>query len=65
MGLRNPNIAVAVGAVVLVSGILLFRDAGEGAMQMVIIAMFVAIFGTLALLDARDERHEGRRRRSQ
>jgi hypothetical protein len=56
MGMRNPNIAVAVGAVILFIGAFLFRDAGEGALQLVALATLIGAFGTLHLLDERDRR---------
>jgi hypothetical protein len=58
--MRNPHIAVGVGLAVLVAGSLLFRDAGETALKVLVLTTFLVTFGTLALLDARDERRERR-----
>jgi hypothetical protein len=58
--MRNPHIAVAVGLSVLVAGSLLFRDAGETALKLLVLVTFLVTFVTLALLDARDERRERR-----
>jgi len=60
LDLRNVHIALAVGTVVLIVGCYLFRNAGEDALQLVGIAMFVVALGTLFFLDERDERrHKG------
>lgn len=59
LDLRNVHIALAVGTVVLIVGCYLFRNSGEGALQMVALAMLVIGFGTLGFLDARDERRRG------
>ncbi len=58
--LRNAHIAIAVGAVVLVSGVVLAGGTETDAAKLVVIAMFAAMFGTAAALDARDERRERR-----
>jgi uncharacterized membrane protein YfcA len=63
--LRNANIAIAVGAVVVFVGGFLARDAGEGAMQLVGLLTLAATFGTLFGLNARDERRKRREDRDQ
>jgi hypothetical protein len=63
--LKKAHTAVAVGVVVLVIGGLLFRDAGEGAMQLVVLATLIATFGTLTLLFEREDRQRNRPKRDQ
>jgi hypothetical protein len=63
--LRNAHIAIAVGMAVAFGGGYLVRNAGEGAMQLVGVAMLVATFGTGLLLLAREERREKRAKRDQ
>jgi hypothetical protein len=60
--LRNANISAAVGAVVLFVGVYLFRHAGEGVLQLILVVSWIVMFGTLAVLNARDDRQ---RRRNQ
>ena len=63
--LRIAHIAIAVGGAVAFVGGFLVRDAGEGPMQVVGVATFVAAFGTAFLLNAREERRERRAERNQ
>lgn len=63
--LRKANISVAVGMAVLVIGMLLFEDAGEGAIQLVGLAMLIATFGTLTFLLERDDSRRKREERDQ
>lgn len=63
--LKKANISVAVGVAVLVIGGLLFRDAGEGAMQLVGLAMLIATFGTLTFFYDREDRRRERAKRDQ
>lgn len=58
--MRNANIALAVAAVVLFAGVFLFRNAGEGPLQIVMLVTLVVGFGTLTYLDAREERQRKR-----
>lgn len=58
--MRNANIAVAIAAVIIFGGAFLFRHAGEGALQIVMLVALVAAFGTVNALDARD-RHRQKR----
>jgi hypothetical protein len=60
LDLRNAHISLAVGTVVLVIGCYLFRNSGEGALQLVALAMLVVTFGTFFLLEDRDERRQRR-----
>jgi hypothetical protein len=54
--LRNANISIGVAAVILFAGVYLFRDASDEVLQAVLAISWVAAFGTLAFLNARDER---------
>ena len=63
--LRNAHIAIAVGVTVAFGGSFLFRNAGEGAMHLVGVAVLVAAFGTLAYLNTREYRREMREKRDQ
>ncbi len=56
--LRSAHIGLAVGIVVLVVGCILFKDSGEGALQLVALAMLIIALGTTSFLDWRDERRE-------
>jgi hypothetical protein len=58
--LRNANIGLAVGIAVLLVGLLLFRHAGEGALQIVVLATLISAFGTCLLLEEREYRRRGR-----
>jgi len=60
--LRNAHIAIAIGTAVAFIGGFLARDSGEGAMQLVGIATFVAAFGIAFWLIAREERREREKR---
>lgn len=60
LSLRIPNIAVAVGTVVVVTGAFLFYDDGEAAMQLVGLVGLVVMFATLFALFIREERQERR-----
>jgi hypothetical protein len=57
--MRNANIGVAVGLTVLFVGTFLFRHS-EGALQAVLLATFVAAFGTHQFLGERERRRSGR-----
>jgi hypothetical protein len=63
--LRNANIAIGVGLTVLISGCVLFRNAGDYALELVALAVLVATFGTLTLLYVREDRREERAKRDQ
>jgi hypothetical protein len=65
MDLRNANIAIGVGGIVLISGCLLFGDAGDYALELVALAMLIATFGTLTFLYVREDRREERAKRDQ
>jgi hypothetical protein len=59
MGMRNANIGLAVGLTVLFVGAFLCRHS-EGALQVVLLAAFVAAFGTHHFLDEREKRRSRR-----
>jgi hypothetical protein len=59
---RYANIAILVGAIILFGGVLLFHDAGEGAMQLVAL---VGFFFPFVVLHGLDERAKKRDRRNQ
>jgi hypothetical protein len=65
VSIRNANIALVVFAAVLFTGVFLFRNAGEGPQQIVMLVALVVGFGTLTFLDARDDRREQREERDQ
>lgn len=54
--MRNPNIAVAVMAVIIFGGGFIVRNSGEGAMQLVGLLALIIGFGTLFYLEERDDR---------
>jgi hypothetical protein len=56
LNLRNANISVGVAAVILFSGVYVFRDASDEVLQTVLAISWVGAFGTFAFLNARDER---------
>ena len=60
--LRNANIGIAWGAVVLVVGTFFFHDS-EGAMEVLALVATVLTFGVLFFLEWRDERAQGKRSR--
>jgi hypothetical protein len=61
-GVKYANIGLAVGMAVLVIGVVLLREAGEGALRALGLASFVVTFVVYHGLDERDKR---RRRRGQ
>jgi hypothetical protein len=60
LNLRNANISAAIGAIVLFVGAFFFRHASEGILQLVLVVSWIVMFGTLALLNGRDERRQKR-----
>ncbi len=54
--LRNANISLLVGAVILFTGAFLFRDSGEAAVQVVALIAFIATFGLFFILVERKRR---------
>jgi len=64
-GLRYANIGLAVSMVVLVGGVLIFRNSGDGPLGAVALATFFTAFGVYHFLDERDKRRKGRRTRPQ
>lgn len=54
------HIALAVGVVILFGGGFLVRSSGETAMQLVGLAAFVGMFGTLTFLVEREDRQHKR-----
>jgi sugar phosphate permease len=59
-GFRYANIGLAVAALIIVAGVVAFRNSSEAAMQVTAIAGFVIGFGVYHYLD---ERAEARRKR--
>jgi len=60
-GLRYANTGIAVAAVIVVGGAILFRNSGEGALQAVGLAGFVSAFAVFHFLDERAKRREKKR----
>lgn len=58
--IRHANYGIAVAAVVLVAGMLLFKDAGESALELVGLVGFVSVFVVSHALDAIAERRDRR-----
>jgi hypothetical protein len=56
-GLRYANIGLAVGVAILVSGSILFRNAGEGALKAVALVGFISAFVVFHTLDEWAKRH--------
>lgn len=61
LNLRNANISALLGTSLLLVGVYCFRHASEGVLQLVLVVSWIVMFGTLSLLNARDDR----RRRNQ
>lgn len=59
-GVKYANIGLAVGASILVVGAFLLRDAGEGALQALMLVVFVVTFAVYHGLDERDKRRRQR-----
>jgi hypothetical protein len=55
-GLRYANIGLAVSMVILVGGVIAFRDSGDGALGVVALATFITAFGVYHFLDERAKR---------
>jgi hypothetical protein len=60
MGMRNANIGLAVGLVVLFGGAFLLRHSGEGPLQFVMLAALISAFGVFHFLDEREKRRRDR-----
>jgi hypothetical protein len=60
-GLRYANIGIVVGAVITVVGVLIFRNSGEAALQLVGFAGFTATLVVGFALDERARRRKNRR----
>jgi hypothetical protein len=61
--IRHANIGIVVAAMVLLAGVLVFKDAGEGALEVVCLVGFASglvVSHALESLASRRERHEGR-----
>jgi hypothetical protein len=61
-GVKYANIGLAVGISILVVGSFLLKDAGEGALQGLMLVAFVVTF---TVYHGLDERNKRRRRRGQ
>jgi len=54
--LRQANISIVVGAVVMAIGILIFRHSGEAALQLVGAASFIITFAVYFTLQGRADK---------
>ncbi len=61
-GLRYANIGLVAGVATLIVGVLLFKDAGEGALRAVALISFIVM---LVISHGLDERARRRKRRGQ
>lgn len=61
-GMRRANLAVVLGFVVMLVGVILFHDEGEGAIQGVGLVGLVVTFGIYIFLDDRARRGRERKR---
>jgi hypothetical protein len=64
-GVKYANIGLAVGMSILFGGALLLRNAGDGALQALMLVVFIVTFAVYHGLDERDKRRRRRRRRDQ
>lgn len=60
MGMRNANIGLAVGAVILFGGAFLFRHSAEGLVQLTMLAAWISAFAVCFFLDEREKRRRDR-----
>jgi hypothetical protein len=60
-GVRYANIGIAVAAVILVGGAIIFRNAGEGVLQAVGMFGFISAFVVYHGLDERAKRRNRKR----
>lgn len=60
--LRNANIGILVGVLIVVMGLLVFRNSGEEALQLVGLIAFVGALAVQTILDELAERREKRSR---
>jgi hypothetical protein len=58
--IRHANFGIAIAAVVLLVGVLIFKDAGESALEIVGIVGFVSAFVVAHALDAIASSRESR-----
>ena len=58
--IRHANIGIAVGATILIAGVLAFRNSSEGVLQAIAL---VSMFCALAVAQGLDERERRRKRR--
>lgn len=62
--IRHANVGIAVAAIVLLAGVLIFKDAGEGPLQAIALSGFISalvVSHTLEALANRRERREEER----
>lgn len=59
---RCANIGLAVSMVVLIGGVLIFRNSGDGALGAVSLATLLTAFGVFYSLDERNKRRKRRDR---
>jgi hypothetical protein len=57
-GLRNANIGIGVGVVILAITLIFFNDASEGIIQAIGMFAFFTAFAVYHALDERERRHE-------
>lgn len=59
-GVRYANIGLGVGMLTLVVGVIFLKDAGEGALQALVLGSFFLTFAVYHGLDERDKRRRSR-----
>lgn len=59
-GMRRAHIGAGVGFLVMLVGVVLFHDAGEGAIQAVGLVGFIVACGVYVFLDERARRRQER-----
>jgi hypothetical protein len=61
--LRDAHIAIAVGAAIIFGGGFLVRNAGEAAAQLIVLAAFIAMAGTLVFFAEKEIKRQERQER--
>lgn len=59
-GLRYANIGIGVGMAIILTGVLVFRNTSEAAMQVVAMIGFISAFVVFHGLDERAKRRKGK-----
>lgn len=58
--IRHANISIGVGVLVMVIGVVACKGLGEGALQLVGLAVFFTSLGTYFMLEERARRRRGK-----